>query len=99
MTEKEFLEKFDKGEEFTEDEIVELIWEFNEVERIEGENRRWSRWVDVVIEVKGRYFMTGYDEGLTEYQDNEYYESYVKEVTPVERTVVVKDWVEVNKNV
>ena len=92
MTEKEFLEKFDKGEKLTESEIQELIWEFKEVERIEGENRRWSRWVDVIIEVEGRYFMTGYDEGLTEYQENDYYDSDVVEVKPVEKTIVIKEW-------
>lgn len=92
MTDKEFLEKYDKGEKFTEEETKELIMEFYEVDRIEGENRRWSRWVDVIIEVEGRYFMIGYDEGLTEMQPNDYYDSHVEEVKQVEKTIVVKEW-------
>lgn len=53
---------------------------------------------DVVFEVDNRYFMTGYYKGLTECQEDEYYDEAVIEVKPVEKTVVVKEWEEVKKN-
>ena len=43
--------------------------------------------------------MTGYDKGLTEYQEDDFYNTTVIEVKPVEKTVVVKEWEEVKKNV
>lgn len=38
--------------------------------------------------------MVGYDEGLTEYQDNEYYTDIV-EVRPVEKMVMITEWEEI----
>lgn len=98
LTEEEFLRKFDNGEEFSSEDIHDICYEFKEVDYIEGEESRWSRWIDVVVEVDGRYFMTGYDKGLTEYQEDDFYNTTVIEVKPVEKTVLVKEWEEVKKN-
>lgn len=40
---------------------------------IEGEDRRWSRYVNVYVQFPdGRIFKWFYDQGLTEYQENDY---------------------------
>ena len=84
------IDKYDNKKPLTKEEVRELIWNYD-YKRLEGENRRWSRWVNVIIKLKDRYFMVGYDEGLTEYQDNEYYTD-ITEVKPVEKMVVITEW-------
>ena len=73
MTDQEFLERFDKGEKFSERELDSLRWEFNEVETIYGDNRRWSRSAQTIFEVQGRLFALDWEEGLTENQENEFF--------------------------
>lgn len=68
------VEKIDKKEKLTEKELKTLVFECNEVSRNEGENRRWTRTVKSIIELCGRYFAVVWEEGLTEYQENEFYE-------------------------
>lgn len=81
MTVKEFLNRYDNGDTFSEEEVKELFDldldddETDDValiEEEEGENRRWSCMHYRYIELNGRYFMVIGDMGLTEYQDNEY---------------------------
>lgn len=91
--EQYIIDKYDNKEPLTKEEVRELIWE-HDYERLEGENRRWSRWVDVIVKLKDRYFMVGYDEGLTEMQENEYYTD-IKEVKPVEKVITITEWEEV----
>ena len=74
MTDQEFLERFDKGEKFSESELDSLRWEFNEVETLYGENRRWSRSAQTIFEVQGRLFALDWEEGLTENQENEFFD-------------------------
>lgn len=90
--EQYIINKYDNNEELTPGDIRTLVLEF-EWERKEHENRRWSRWVDVVVKLEDRYFMVGYDEGLTEMQDNEYDDTSIVEVMPIEKTVTIIDWI------
>lgn len=57
-------------------ELESLIFDHDDIhfETIIGENRRWSRAITKVFKINDRYFMVDYDEGLTEYQENEYYD-------------------------
>lgn len=91
--EQYIIDKYDNKEPLTEKEARELIWNYD-YERIEGENRRWARWVDVIVKLKDRYFRVGFDEGLTEMQPNEYYTDIV-EVKPVATVKTVINWEEI----
>ena len=54
---KWFLEKFDSGEKFSEDELQDIAYGdvgLKSVERSYGENRRWTRTVTGVYEADGR---------------------------------------------
>jgi hypothetical protein len=97
-------EKILNSEKLTEDEVrfltehysgKEISWEeWNEIEvedTISGENRRWSAMQTVVLRIGNRYFTVDYDEGLTESQENSYYEQVAVEVIKKER--IAYDWV------
>lgn len=87
------LEKIDSGVKLTERELRELCFEFNEVDRIEGDNRRWSRSVKSIIKLGEKYFAVEWEEGLTECQENEfYYQPYEVEEYTFEKTITVTEW-------
>ena len=88
--EQYIIDKYDNKEPLTKEEVRELIWDYD-YERIEGESRRWNRWVDVIVKLKDRYFRVGFDEGLTEMQPNEYYTDIV-EVKPVATVKTIINW-------
>ena len=89
---KEILQKLDNGEELDMSIVREMVW--NDVDRIEGENRRWSRSVQSIVALGDRYFAIDWEEGLTEMQENEFYDQPY-EVKKIEKTVVVEEWVSI----
>lgn len=92
MTEKEFLERYDSGGEFTETEIKGLVDRGNFVDEIEGDDHRWDREITTIIEVDGRYFAIDWRRGLTEYQGN-WFDNQPREVTKTTRMVEVTEWI------
>lgn len=96
--EKEFLDKYDSGAQFTEQEISDAIWDFRQVEEIEHGHRRWTEDMTTIVQVADRFFKINWERGLTECQDDEYWDQPV-EVTPheYEKTITVRDWIEVKK--
>lgn len=91
---EELLNKIDSGKNLTEDELQHLIWECEEVDRDYGDNGRWTRGVISVVELCGRYFEVYWEEGLTEYQENEYYNQPVEvEKKEYDKTIHVVEWV------
>ena len=92
MDEKEFLNRFDNGEEFTEEELSDFRWEFIEVNVKYGDNHRWNRPVTTVFRVEDRLFALEWWEGLTEMQEHEFYKQPY-EVEEIEKTIVVKEYI------
>lgn len=85
-------DKILKGEELTERELS-LITNY-EVSREEGENRRWSRTIHSVVKLNEHYFMVVWEQGLTEMQENEFYDQpYEVEKHTYEKTLTVTEWV------
>lgn len=97
--EKEYIDKIDNAENLTERELRTFVWEVGEkVDREEGENGRWSRIVRVVKQVDNRFFSIYYAEGLTESQDNEYYNQPQEVVKhEYEKTIKVTEWKPINQ--
>lgn len=88
------VKKIDSGEQLTKEELSELIWGYD-IDTQYGDNRRWSRSVTTIIELNGRYFSISWEEGLTEYQDNEYNSQPVEvKKHTYEKTITVTEWVE-----
>ena len=91
--EKEFLEKIDSGKELSEGELRDLICRY-EIERKYRENRRWTRDVESIVCLCGRYFSIYWEEGLTEYQENEFYDQPEEvEKHEYDKTIHVVVWV------
>lgn len=67
------VKKIDTQEKLSKTEICRLICDY-EIEKIVGENRRWLRSVRSIVKLCGRTFEIDWEEGLTECQENEYYE-------------------------
>ena len=92
------MARYDAGEKFSTDELEEIVsWEcFPRVKDIEGSDHRWQREMTTVFEVGGRLFALDWMKGLTEMQENDFWEQpyEVKEVT---KMVEVKKYVKVEK--
>lgn len=89
--ELEMIEKIDNKIELTENEIEDLVGEFS-IDTKYGENMRWNRSVQSIVNLMDRYFAIDWYEGLTELQEDEFYEQPY-EVVKTEKTIVVTEWV------
>lgn len=81
--------KLNSGVELSESEINGLIYNFEEVYREEGEDRRWSRSVLSVIKIGDKLYAIEWEHGLTENQDDAFWEQPY-EVELNTREVVIK---------
>lgn len=87
------VNKIQNGEELTEEELEKLVWNYG-IESDYGENRRWARHVTSIVKLCDRYFSVGWEEGLTERQENEFYEQpYEVKKHIYEKTIIVTEWV------
>ncbi len=84
---------------FTADEVRDKVFGEDEdgrvVEEIDGEDRRWSRTNITIVEHKDKFYSLYWEHGLTENQDNEFEDQDAPEVKQVEKTTIVKSWVNV----
>lgn len=91
----ELERKIYNGEELTEDELNEAVFNLNEVTTKYGENGRWSRYAETIIKIEDKLFCIEWEQGLTEYQENCFeYQPYEVE----EKTEVVERKYYVRKN-
>ena len=75
-------------------EVGNTLEGFETVEVIEGDDRRWSRYMSVITRgPSGQHYRWGYDHGLTEVQEDERYDDRVEAVQAIETTVVVRSWI------
>ena len=86
-------QKIDTKMTLTEEELHRLLeYELYE-EREYGDDGRWSRGVASVIELCGRHFMLYWQKGLTEMQEDSFYDQpYEVEKVQYEKTIIVKEW-------
>lgn len=91
MSNEEFLAKYDIGEKFTEEELSDLRWEFVEVDTQYGENHRWNRPATTIFKVEDRLFALDWWQGLTEMQENEFYDQPY-EVKEVKKMIEVTEY-------
>lgn len=87
--------KIINGENLTEQEIKELVWDY-EIEREEGEHGRWTRSMMSIVKLCNKYFAVNWENGLTEYQENGFYNQPYEVVKHTyEKTITVTEWVAV----
>lgn len=83
---EEVYGKLKNGERLSENEIKYLVWDSDGfIEEIEGDDHRWQKEIQTIIDVDGQLYAIDWMRGLTECQENEYlYQPYkVKKVEKV----------------
>ena len=88
---KAIYDKLCGGKKLDEDELKALVFEtygegVREVEVTFDEPRRWLRGAHTVVELYGRYWRIDWEQGLTEYQEDEFWDQPV-EVVPVREII------------
>lgn len=96
MTKKELEEKIYNGETLSESELENAVFNLDEIDVKYDDNRRWNRNVSTIIKIKDKLFCINWSQGLTEYQDNDFYEQPF-EVEEKTKTIVKKYYVPKNK--
>ena len=91
------IEKMYAGEKLSEKELKALVYEdveddYKIVTEVEGDESRWSRTIDTIIKVGEDYWDIPWERGLTECQENMFWEQPFR-VKPVEEVVTVTNWV------
>lgn len=90
-TESELIKmKLEKGEDLDDNEIQDLMIWYPIVYEEEGEDRRWLRSVLSVVDVDGVKYAVDWDKGLTENQENEYYNQPYKVKLIEEEVTIIK---------
>ena len=90
--EEELLAKIDNKEKLSESEISDLAY-YCTFDKEEGELRRWSRTITSYVKLNERFFKIEWEEGLTEQQENEFYNQPV-EVDRVVQKIVIPEHTE-----
>lgn len=80
------------GLKLEEHEIEQLVNEY-EIETNEGDDNRWTRNMQTIIEISNRYFSIWWQKGLTEMQENMYIEQPVEvKRHTYQKTITVTEW-------
>ena len=91
------IKRLKEGDELSEPEIREVLWSFDRVYEEEGEDRRWSKTMLTVVNIDGELYAIEWEKGLTENQENSFWEQPYpvelkeEEITITKTTVVKKD--------
>lgn len=96
MTNEDFLRRYDASDNFDEYELSQMA--FGEVGKYvcktEGDTHRWTTDIQTVFSVGDRFFALDWSQGLTERQENEYWnQPYEVRMEQHEETIVVTNWV------
>lgn len=95
--EERIIKRLKEGDELSESEIREVLWSFDQVYEEEGEDRRWSKSMLTVVNIDGELYAIEWEKGLTENQENSFWEQPYpvelkeEEITITKTTVVKKD--------
>lgn len=94
---RRIFEDLQNGENLREDDLRYLVWNY-EIDRENGENRRWSRTVTSIVEIGGKTYSIDWEEGLTECQENSFYDQPIEvRKHEYEKTIKVTEWLPVDK--
>ena len=88
----ETVNKLKSGDKLSEREIKTLVYDGIEVDEIEGDSGRWTQGVQTIIDIDGELWAIEWYRGLTEYQENEFYNQPYR-VVKREKQIVVTEYV------
>lgn len=92
----ETVAKLKSGEKLSEGEIKTLVYDGVEVDEVEGGSGRWTQHIQTIIDIDGDLWAIDWNRGLTEYQENEFYNQPYR-VVKQERQVVITEYVAVEE--
>lgn len=95
---EEIYKKLQNKEMLSEEEIESLVWDSEQVYEEAGKDHRWQKEMFTVVKVENKFYGICWMKGLTECQENEYYEQPF-EVGCENKTEVVKKeiWKPINE--
>lgn len=93
--EERIIRKLQSGIELSEEEIKDFTYSFSEVYREEGEDRRWSRSVLTVHRAGDKLYAVEWEHGLTENQDDQFWEQPYEVKLNVKEVIIKKEITEV----
>ena len=88
----ETVNKLKSGDKLNEREIKTLVYDGFEVDEIEGDSGRWTQCVQTIIDIDGELWAIDWDRGLTEYQENEFYNQPYR-VVKREKQIIVTEYI------
>ena len=100
MTNDIFREKL-LNKTFNEKELNQLAWcdveaDIEMITQEEGEHHRWTQDVSTIFKFEDKFYCLDWDRGLTEYQENSFY-NQPYEVKKEVKTIEVINWKKVNE--
>lgn len=90
--EEVLAEKVRAGVPLTESELEDFATQLHAEDEIEGDIGRWDQAITTIIKLNDEFWAIDWQRGLTEYQEN-YFGDQPRQVRPVEKTIVVREWV------
>lgn len=98
MNEEKIIKKIKNKEKFTESEISGLLWDFKQVWEEEYGEHRWTKEVSTVVKVGDKYVRIDWLRGLTECQENEYWEQpYFVKQHKYTKTIEIEEWEKIDE--
>ena len=77
---------------------LKSLQEFS-IDDIEGDIGRWTQSIESIVELCGKYFSLCWERGLTEHQENLFYnQPYEVKKHEYEKTITVTEWVAKEKD-
>lgn len=70
----------------TAQEVEDMVWDGDIVSYQEGAISRWTRRMTGIVKISGSHYSIQWNSGLTEDQEDEYWDQKAPEVFPVEVT-------------
>lgn len=68
-----------------------MVYEGNFVDEIEGNDHRWQKEIQTIIDADGQLYAIDWMRGLTECQENEFFEQPYR-VECVEKMITIKNY-------
>lgn len=94
MTDKEIIQAIEDPEYiWTEDDNRFLVYDY-EIDNIEYDENRWTRSMGSIIKLGDHYYIIYWERGLTECQENEFYDDRPVPAHKVTKTITVETWEE-----
>ena len=99
----DILEKIINGKLLSEEEVKALVTGESGINDIrfadekELDTDRWSQSIQTILSYNGHYYALGWERGLTELQENYYGSQKAMEVKQVKKTIIVREWKEIEK--